>query len=84
MGRYSRNLHLGRRNSLRRLKREIFKKNKKNNLEIVCNEIKEEKVIYCHSNMPTGVQYMEGSLEIKPSVLREYLNELERAYRRIH
>lgn len=76
MGRYSRWLHKGKRGSLYKLKKEIFNKNRKNNLENVCaEEKKEEKVIYCPSNLPEGVYYMEGILEIKPSLLKQYINE---------
>lgn len=88
MGRYSRNLHLGRRCSLWRIRKEIAANNlkikEKQDLEAISTstankkdtEKIEEKVTYCPSNLPENVFYMEGILEIKPSVLAEYFNEL--------
>ncbi len=78
MGRHSKNLHIGRRKSLRKLRREIFHNNRirERTLNPCLEEKIEGKVIYCPSNVPNGVFYMEGILEIRPSVLQGYINEL--------
>lgn len=52
--------------------------NNKNNriTEKVAEKIEERKVIYCPSNLPKEVILMYGVLEIRPSVLEEYISEL--------